>query len=121
MAIIDSHLIAEIGTVEEIFARPKSQAARRLFYPEGKQLALHGDRCCRIVFDGNSASEPVIADMVLRFRTTVNILFADTKNIDGKAFGQIVIQLPQEEGVADRMIEYLKAKGLAVEEVEGFV
>ena len=59
--------------------------------------------------------------MVLRFRTTVNILFADTKNIDGKAFGQIVIQLPQEEGVADRMIEYLKAKGLAVEEVEGFV
>ncbi|HQD39651.1 MAG: ATP-binding cassette domain-containing protein [Firmicutes bacterium] len=121
VAIIDSHLIAEIGTVEEIFARPKSQAARRLFYPEGKQLALHGDRCCRIVFDGNSASEPVIADMVLRFRTTVNILFADTKNIDGKAFGQIVIQLPQEEGVADRMIEYLKAKGLAVEEVEGFV
>ena len=49
----------------------------------------------------------------------VNILLL-TQNIDGKA-GQIVIQLPQEEGVADRMIEYLKAKGLAVEEVEGFV
>jgi D-methionine transport system ATP-binding protein len=59
--------------------------------------------------------------MVLDFRQAVNIMFADTKNIDGKAFGQIVIQLPEDEKVADRMIEYLRSKRLTAEEVEGYV
>jgi D-methionine transport system ATP-binding protein len=59
--------------------------------------------------------------MVLDFRQPVNILFADTKNIDGKAFGQLVIQLPQDDDIANGMIEYLRAKNLMVEEVEGYV
>ena len=39
----------------------------------------------------------------------------------GKAFGQMVIQLPEEDETADRMMEYLNAKGLAVEEVFNYV
>lgn len=121
VAIIDNSRIVEMGTVEDVFTKPKSAAARRLVYPEDKNIKhLMGTRCCRIVFDGNSSFEPVIADMVLEYRHTVNIMFADTKNIDGKAFGQIVIQLPQSETLAVRMMEYLRAKGLMVEEVEGF-
>jgi len=122
VAIISDSHIAEMGTVEDIFTRPKSAAARRLVFPDEKKIEhLIGSRCCRIVFDGSSSFEPVIAGMVLEFRQTVNILFADTKNIDGKAFGQIVIQLPEADRVADRMIEYLRAKELTVEEVEGYV
>jgi D-methionine transport system ATP-binding protein len=122
VAIIDSSHIAEIGSVEEIFTRPKTAAAKRLVFPEDQSIGkLSGTRCCRIVFDGNSSYEPVIAGMVLDFRQAVNIMFADTKNIDGKAFGQIVIQLPEDEKVADRMIEYLRSKRLTAEEVEGYV
>jgi len=122
VAIIDKSRIAEVGRVEEIFTRPKTAAARRLVFPEDHSIEmLPGKRCCRIVFDGNSSFEPVIAEMVLDFRQLVNILFADTKNIDGKAFGQIVIQLPDNDMVAVRMIEYLRAKNLTVEEVDGYV
>ncbi len=122
VAIIDSSHIAEVGSVEDIFTRPKTTAAKRLVFPEDPALEqLSATRCCRIVFDGNSSYEPVIAGMVLDFRQPVNILFADTKNIDGKAFGQIVIQLPDNELIADRMIEYLRSKNLTVEEVEGYV
>ena len=122
VAIIDNSRIAEVGSVEDIFLRPKSSAARRLVFPEDNKIDhFFGSRCCRIVFDGSSSFEPVIAAMVLEFRQTVNIMFADTKNIDGKAFGQIVIQLPEAENIANRMIEYLKSKELAVEEVDGFV
>jgi D-methionine transport system ATP-binding protein len=122
VAIIDSSHIAEVGSVEEIFTRPKTAAAKRLVFPEDQSIGkLSGTRCCRIVFDGNSSYEPVIAGMVLDFRQPVNIMFADTKNIDGRAFGQIVIQLPENEMVADRMIEYLRSKRLTVEEVEGYV
>jgi D-methionine transport system ATP-binding protein len=122
VAIIDDSRIVECGAVEEIFARPKSAAARRLVYAEDRPLApAAGKRCCRIVFDGSSSFEPIVAGMVLEFGQTVNILFADTRNIDGKAFGQIVLQLPDRPAVADGMIRYLRAKGLTVEEVDGYV
>ncbi len=122
VAIIDSSRIAEVGSVEQIFTRPKTKAGKRLVFPDDHSMEmLPGERCCRIVFDGNSSFEPIIAGMVLDFRQPVNILFADTKNIDGKAFGQIVIQLPDNELIANRMMEYLRAKNLTVEEVDGYV
>nr|WP_084234720.1 ATP-binding cassette domain-containing protein [Papillibacter cinnamivorans] len=122
VAIIDEHRIAEIGNVDEVFLRPKSAAAKRMFYPDGMQTdSFKGNRRCRIVFDGNSSFQPVIADMVLKFHRTVNIIFADTKDIDGRAFGQIVIQLPETDDVADKMLEYLRSQGLTAEEVREHV
>jgi len=122
VAIIDNSQIAEIGNVEDIFTRPKSQAAKRLVFPEGKQISnFAGNRCCRIIFDGISSFEPVIANMVLDCKEVVNIIFADTKNIDGKAFGQIVIQLPENPIAAKKVFNYLVEKGLTVEEVHNYV
>ena len=121
VAVIDEHKIIETGDVKEVFIRPKSSAARRLFYPDDVKIEhFMNSRRCRIAFDGSSSFEPVVADMVLRFRRTVNIIFADTKNIGGRAFGQMVIQLPEDDDTADRMIEYLISKGLAVEEVNDY-
>ena len=59
--------------------------------------------------------------MVLEYKSPVNILFADTKNMDGKAFGQIVIQLPEDVSLAEKMQRYLHLRGLTVEEVSGNV
>ena len=96
VAIIDSSRIAEVGTVDEVFTRPKSAMAKQLIYPDGKRNSLAtGKRYCRIVFDGNSSfPEPVVSNMVLECKAPVNIMFADTKNIDGKAYGQMILQLP---------------------------
>ncbi|MDR1131058.1 MAG: ATP-binding cassette domain-containing protein [Oscillospiraceae bacterium] len=122
VAVIDACKIAETGDVSEVFIKPKSLAARKLFYPDDVTTEhFINSRCCRIVFDGNSSFEPVVADMVLRFRKTVNIIFADTKNIGGKAFGQMVLQLPEDDTSAEKMMEYLTAKGLAAEEVRDYV
>jgi len=122
VAIIDNSRIAEIGAVEEVFTRPKSQTARKFVFPEGKRIdRFVSNRCCRIIFDGLSSFEPVIANMVLECKEVVNIIFADTKNIDGKAVGQIVIQLPEKELAAQKILNYLKAKGLTVEEVHNYV
>lgn len=122
VAIIDDSHIAECGNVEDIFFKPQSAAAQRLVYPEGKHIDnFIGTRCCRIVFDGTSSFEPVIANMVLECKSPVNILYADTKDIDGKAFGQIVVQMPQDDTLAEKMVHYLQARGLPVEEVNGYV
>ena len=122
VAIIDNRRIAEVGYVQDIFTRPATEAARRLVFPEGERVDhFTSSRCCRIVFNGSSSFEPVIANMVLEFRQTVNIIFADTRNIDGKAFGQIVIQLPEDKLTGEKMMAYLRNRGLTVEEVRDFV
>jgi len=122
VAIIDNRRIAEVGYVHDIFTKPKTEAARRLVFPEGERVEhFISPRCCRIVFNGSSSFEPVIANMVLEFRQPVNIIFADTRNIDGKAFGQIVIQLPEDNLTGEKMMAYLRNRGLTVEEVKDYV
>ena len=55
--------------------------------------------------------------MVLKFGTPVNILRADTKNVGGFAKGEMILGLPSDETLADEMEQYLKEKGLEIEEV----
>ena len=59
------------------------------------------------MFDGKSAFEPIIADIVLNCKAAVNILFADTRTIDGVIYGQMLIQLPDDEAAAERILNYL--------------
>lgn len=122
VAIIDAGELAEHGTVEEVFSRPKSQAAKKLVFmmnPTAKEMS--GKRCIRIVFTENSSFEPVIANMVLECKAPVNILLADTQDIGGIAHGQMILQLPEDEMAANKMIHYLQERKLEVEELKDYV
>ena len=122
VAIIDAGQLAEHGTVEEVFSRPQSEAARKLvFMVDPKAKEMSGKRCVRIVFTENSSFEPVIANMVLECKAPVNILLADTKDIGGIAHGQMILQLPEDELAANKMIHYLQERKLEVEELRDYV
>lgn len=123
VAIIDEGELAENGKVEDVFAHPKSKAARKLVFHNAseKYEEMKGKRCIRIVFSKNSSFEPVIGNMVLACKTPVNILLADTKDIGGVAHGQMILQLPEDVITAEKMIEYLKERKLEVEEIEHYV
>lgn len=120
VAILDEGSLAEKGTVSDVFTRPTTEVARKLVYQGGEEvMEINTDRCIRIVFDGGSSYEPVIANMVLECRVPVNIIFANTKDINGQAFGQIVLQLPDDETQVQKVLYYLRSKNLTVEEVGG--
>ena len=122
VAIIDNHVIAETGTVEEVFSRPKHEATRRLIFPEDRKLPTFEEaRCLRLIFDGTSAMEPVLANMIMDCKTPVNIMAADTHIMDGKTFGQMMIQVPETISHInyERMLAYLEDKHVLVEEVAG--
>ena len=122
VAIIDHGNLVEHGKVEDIFQAPKSREAKKLIYQGYEKVAeMKGSRCVRIVFSENSSFEPVIANMVLAFKTPVNILYANTKNLDGVAKGEMILQLPEEKLLQEKMIAYLKAAKLGVEELESYV
>lgn len=122
VAIIANSQIAEVGTVREVLTHPKSQVGQQLVYPNGMvREQMIGKRSCRIVFDGASAYDPAISSMILACKAPVNIMFADMKRVGSKAIGQMVIQLPEDDELANQVIAYLKAKSLVVEEVKDYV
>lgn len=122
VAIIDQGNLAEAGTVEAVFTRPQTDAAKKLVFQNGGNYSeMKGKRCIRIVFKENSSFEPVIGNMVLECKAPVNILLADTKDIGGVAHGQMILQLPEDEMTAGKMIHYLEERKLEVEELDNYV
>ena len=123
VAIIDNGKLAEEGEVDKIFESPSSDAAKELI--TGSEInytplkSLDTKRKIRIVFKENSAYEPVISNMILKFKTPVNILKADTRNVGGRARGEMILALPEDEAVSEEIILYLKENGLAVADYEG--
>lgn len=119
VAILNSGELAETGYVKDIFAEPKTEEAKRLVYQGTSMISyMEGKRFIRIVFGEQSSFEPVIANMILSFNTPINIMGADTCNIGGKAMGEMILQLPEDETIAEKMIMYLRNRKLVVEEVD---
>ncbi len=119
VAIIDQSHIAESGKVSDIFSGPRSEIGRQLILGDAaSQSASFGQSGqIRIIFDGRESSEPVISSMVLACKVPVNIMHADTRDIEGKAMGQMLIQLPEDETDANRIRNYLKTANVTFEEV----
>ena len=118
VAIIDDGWLAECGTVESVFSQPKSAAAKKLiFRTTGADSGAMGERMIRIVFEGSSADEPTISDLAMQCHVAVNIRYADTREVSGKLFGQMILQLPEDHLQQEKAIYFLQNKGLRVEEV----
>ena len=121
VAIIENGILVEEGAVDEVFESPKSDAARELILDKKAEYLpvdnLKEDRNIRIVFQDNSSYEPLVANLILNFNKPVNILKADTKNVGGKARGEMILGLPAGEGLQDEMIEWIRQRGLIVTEV----
>ncbi|MCH4032990.1 MAG: ATP-binding cassette domain-containing protein [Lachnospiraceae bacterium] len=132
VAIVQSGEIVERGLVEDIFTHPQSRAAKQLVIEgkdpdefakeqEAKSKAvpiLHESRKIRIVFGTQSSFEPVIANMILTVGVPVNILRASTMDVGGTARGDMILGLPADPASQEKIISYLKERGLAVEEVQ---
>ena len=121
VTILNHGNIAETGTVEEVFSNPKTEAGRRLVYPDGVPFdLLPQSRVIRVAFNGGTAYQPLIASLAIDCGVKVNILGADTRNIDGKAFGSMLLGLPENEAEAAKAIAYITAQhNVTVEEVPG--
>ena len=119
VAILDAGQVAEIGEVESVFSNPQSAAGRRLVSPEmALPFTPEDGPIARIAFNGNASEEPIIASVALDLGIKVSIMGADTRNVDGKAFGTMLISLPEELSERRRVMDYLNGfDGVTAEEV----
>ena len=114
VAVIDSSHIAEMGKVAEVFTNPKSKIARDLIVPkDSRAISTEGGRRIRITFNGEEkTNEPFISKMVLECGAPVNILFADTRFFEGVLHGHMVIELPNDQREAEKIITWLRGSGV---------
>ncbi len=99
VAVIADSEIKEVGKVADVFSDPKTRTAKELIMPDLVRYAgkKPGEIQFRLLFNGESSDMPLISALALETGVAVNIVYADTKNVDGKVFGRMVITLPAEK------------------------
>ena len=123
VAILSDGVVAEEGDVGTVFSAPKSEAARRLVFPEGYGDGAEvqsGEQRIRVVFNGAGAtSTPLIARMAIEKGISANILSASTRSIGGKAYGNMLLGIPGGREQLEQALAYLKETAdIVVEEVK---
>ena len=120
VAILNQGEVAELGEVEDVFSNPKSEAGRRLVSPDvALPLSTWEGPVARIAFNGNASEEPIIASVAVDLGLKLSILGADTRNVDGKAFGTMLVSLPEDAVQKQQVMHYLNSyPGVTAEEVQ---
>ena len=116
VAILEEGQVVEQGEVSAVFSHPKSEAARRLVFPEGNPesllCSLPGSRLIRVVFNGADATgKPIIARMATEIGVEANIAYASTRSIEGRTYGSMLLSIEDKNDDLARAIGYLTQDG----------
>lgn len=112
VAIIDSGEIVERGKVTDVFANPKSEAAKRLVFPERSEAlsTSEGAETIEVLFNESETTHaPLITSLAQDKGICASIIYASTKAVDGKAFGRIVLEVPKDKKTVDEAVKYIRA------------
>ncbi len=135
VAVIDKGVIAEQGTVLEVFTNPQQPITKEfisVLLSNDLPAAFRGGEISpepaedaylllRLTFIGESADDPVIADMIRRFpEVETTLLFGNLDHIKSTPFGRMIIGLRGDKGQVQAALDYLKSRELK-EEVIGYV
>ena len=112
VAILDNGEVMEQGEVSEVFSHPKSSAARKLVFPEENADSLvqisSDERLIRVVFNGAAAAGlPFVARMAVEKGIEANIAYASTKSIGDRAYGSMLLGIPNDPDRIRTAKEYL--------------
>jgi len=118
VAILDGGRVVEEGDVDSVFRNTRSEAGKRLFGVLPQQASEDPDTpSLRIVFDGAAAEKPIISRLSQETGVYVNILSANMNHLQGKTYGQMIIEKPKDPAENTAVIAYLEQQGLTVREV----
>lgn len=112
VAILDNGSIAEEGSVNDVFTMPKSAAAKRLVFssnPDDNIPRHLSQNSVRVIYNGAAvANTPIIAGMAIEKKLEANILYAQTKCIGDKVFGNMILSINGGDEQLEAAINYLE-------------
>lgn len=113
VAILDNGSIAEEGSVNDVFTMPKSAAAKRLVFssnPDDNVPSHLSQNSVRVIYNGAAvAGTPIIARMAMDKKLEANILYAQTKCIGDKVFGNMILGINGGDEQLEAAVEYLES------------
>jgi len=117
VAIIDHSLIVEDGPVYDVFLSPKTDIAKKLIYSGHVNTKLDDKKMIKLIFNGE-VDTPLIANIIQDCSILVSIVYADSKTVENKVYGQMIIKLPYYEKDIEKLKKYLELKNVTYEEVD---
>ena len=129
VAVLDNGTIEEIGSVIEILARPRTDAAKRMVQglisiqspPEllerPKQSLTESCVLLKLKFIGSRVHEPVISRMLRKFSVEANILFGKIDQIKDIPFGVLLVEICGLPDQVEKAIAYMNEQGVETEVV----
>lgn len=123
VAVISEGEIVEQGATFELFSRPKHSVTKRFLRDNSLEgewneagTREHGRRF-KITFLQDSAHQPVISQMIKTTGVEVNIIAGHISNVQGKSYGNLVVELSGNSGDLEKALEFLKQNKLYIEEL----
>jgi len=123
VAVMKEGRVIEENDVYKIFATPAHPFTRDLVAQSlnlvlsPRVIAKAQGRIFRVVYLGDNAEEPVIAETARRHDVTINILHGKIEYIGDKAIGIFFIAIHGEKDWSDLAIEYIRHKVASIEEI----
>lgn len=125
VAVMESGELVEQGRTIDIFTNPKKAVTRQFLGSSdlsGVPATLLAEtqkhnHVLLIKFIGNEASTPVIAQLTKQFHVEPNIMAGSIEYLKEQPYGKLLISIENNDSY-DAEIQYLKDKGVIVEEVE---
>ena len=119
VAVLETGSVVELGDVIDIFTKPKERVTKkfvqRIINANVPQELLsrvtvenpeHG-RLIKICFVGDSASKPLVSDLVHNYQIDANILYGNIDKIQGIPFGTLIIELTGDRDQIESAIDFL--------------
>ena len=67
--------------------------------------------------DGEHIDEPILSRYIMKSGLDLNILFADVNRLNGKRYGQMLLEKPENPEDGQKFILAMRELGLTAEEV----
>lgn len=119
--------IVEEGSVFDIFSNPQTPTTKNFVksvmndqLPASVLDKLNDSkegRICRLIFKGDSTGTPILSETAKKFDAHINVLFGQITELQGKPFGNLIVQIIGSKKETEEILDYWKNR-LFVSEVE---
>ena len=117
VAIIDKSEIVSNGYLQDVFLSPTNDVAKKLIYSGHVNTGIKGEKFVKLMFTGE-VDKPIITDIIQKCNILVSIMYAESKMLNDKLYGQIIFRLPYYDEDIENLKAFLTKEGVPFEEVD---
>ncbi|NLJ79381.1 MAG: ATP-binding cassette domain-containing protein [Tissierellia bacterium] len=122
VAIIEDGRIIESNKVDELFRNPRTRTAKTfisgLDFDMEEEIIQSKDSkgtLIRLSYLGDSATKPIVSEMIKNFNIHANILSGNINELMSTSVGYLILELLGEDQEIEYAIDYLKDENVDVE------